>query len=57
MEKELTINGKTFLEFCEELRGKKILNKYGKEIFKFQLFWNGLTTEQVKEKFNLVNRK
>jgi hypothetical protein len=57
MEQTKTINGLTFLQFIEELKGKIILNHYGKEVFKYELFWRRLTPSQVKEKFNLVNRK
>jgi hypothetical protein len=57
MEQTKKINNLTFLEFIDELKGKRILNQYGKEIPKYILFWKGLTPSQVKEKFNLVNRK
>ena len=57
MEKELKINGKTFLQFCLALRGKTILNKYNKEVPKYILFWCGLTPEQVVENYNLISRK
>ena len=57
MDQTKTINGLTFLQFIEELKGKIILNHYGKEVFKYELFWKRLTPNQVKEKFNLVNRK
>jgi hypothetical protein len=57
MEQTKTINGLTFLDFMHEFRGKRILNQYGKEIPKYILFWRRLTPSQVKEKFNLVNRK
>ena len=57
MEQTKTINGFTFLQFMDEFKGKIILNQYGKEIPKYILFWKRLTPSQVKEKFNLVNRK
>ena len=57
MEQTKTINGLTFLQFIEEFKGKIILNHYGKEIPKYILFWKRLTPSQVKEKYNLVNRK
>jgi hypothetical protein len=57
MEQTKRINNLTFLEFMDEFKGKIILNHYGKEIPKYILFWKGLTPNQVKEKFNLVNRK
>jgi hypothetical protein len=57
MEQTKRINNLTFLEFMDEFKGKIILNQYGKEVFKYELFWKRLTPNQVKEKFNLVNRK
>jgi hypothetical protein len=57
MEQTKKINNLTFLEFIDEFRGKRILNQYGKEIPKYILFWKRLTPSQVKEKYNLVNRK
>jgi hypothetical protein len=57
MQEPKTINGITFLDFMQEFRGKRIINQYGKEIPKYILFWKRLTPSQVKEKFNLVNRK
>ena len=57
MEQTKTINGLTFLQFIEELKGKRILNQYGKEIPKYILFWKRLTPNQVKENYNLISRK
>ena len=47
----------TFLEFCNELRGYRIFNKKGFEIYKFTLYWNGLKSSQVREKFILRRRR
>jgi hypothetical protein len=57
MQEPKTINGLNFLQFIDEFKGKRILNQYGKEVFKYELFWKRLTPSKVKEKFNLVNRK
>ena len=46
----------TFYEFCNELRGYRIFNKKGFEIYKFTLYWNGLNASQVREKFILRRR-
>jgi hypothetical protein len=57
MEQTKKINNLTFLEFIDELKGKRILNQYDKEIPKYILFWRKLTPEQIKERFNLINRE
>jgi hypothetical protein len=57
MEQTKTINGLTFLQFIDELKGKRILNHYGKEVPKFLLFWSGKSTQIIKENYNLIDRK
>jgi hypothetical protein len=57
MEQTKRINNLTFLEFMDEFKGKIILNQYGKEVFKYELFYSKISIHEIKEKFNLVNRK
>ena len=51
------INGLTFLDFIKEFQGKRIFNHYGKEVPKFYLFWSGKKVHQIKDTYNLIDRK
>lgn len=53
----IRVNGLTFLEFMNFFRGKKIINKRGFEVPKYELFWQGAHPEKVKEKFEIVDRE
>ena len=45
----------TFIEFCRELDGFKYFNKKtNQQVYKYQMYWNGFTPEQCKEKFNKI---
>jgi len=45
----------TFFEFCRHLQGFNYFNKKsGSQIFRWQLYGTGLTTEEIKEKYNVV---
>lgn len=47
----------SFLEYTNELKGfNYFCKKTGNQIFKWQLFINGLTPHQVRSKYNLVSR-
>lgn len=51
----ITVNGLSFLEFTKKYSGKKFLNKNGKEVFKYQIFWNGLSENQIKMKYVIID--
>lgn len=55
-EQTQTINGITFFIFCQHLRGYSVLNKKGKEIPKFLLFWNRVSIDEVFERYKVVSR-
>jgi hypothetical protein len=57
MEQTKTINRLTFLQFTNELKGKYIVDKNGFEVPKFLVYWSGLSYSQIKERFNLIDRK
>jgi hypothetical protein len=46
----------TFCEFCNELRGYRIINKKGFEVPKYIAYWKGLNAIQIKERFTLQKR-
>lgn len=56
MEKETTVNGITFFTFCQHLRGYSVLNKKGKEVPKFLLFWNRVSIDDVFIKYKIIAR-
>ena len=60
MKKEITnegiirVNDLSFLDFCRELRGYNIFDrKTGRKIYKYTLFWNGISPTHVCTKFEL----
>ena len=53
----ISINGLTFLQFSNELKGKIIINKRGYKVPKYLLFWRGLSPIQIYEHFVLINRE
>ena len=53
----IRVNDLTFLQFMNEFKGKRILNKRNVEVPKFILFWAGASPIKIKETFTLVNRK
>jgi hypothetical protein len=57
MEQTKTINGLTFLQFTNEFKCKYIVDKNGFEVPKFLVYWSGLSYSQIKERFNLIDRK
>jgi|LakMenEpi03Aug12_release.lakeMendotaPanAssembly.Ray.scaffolds.fasta_scaffold3160771_1 hypothetical protein len=50
-----TVNGISFLEFTRKYSGKKFINKNGMQVFKYQIFWNGLTENQIKMKYVITD--
>jgi hypothetical protein len=48
-----------YMEFSCSMRGLKAVDRKGREIPKFMLFWhhNFRESEQVKTKFNLIERQ
>lgn len=61
MAKDLIINGRTFVEFCFVLRGKRIFSRENNEIFKFELFQNGINPNKLlaleSKNYIIKNRK
>jgi hypothetical protein len=51
----ITVNGLSFLEFTIKYRGKKFINKNGLQVFKYQIFWTGLTENQIKMKYVITD--
>lgn len=51
-----TVNGITFFTFCTHLRGYSVLNKKGREIPKFLLYWNRVSIDEVFIKYKVVSR-
>jgi hypothetical protein len=49
-----TVNGVTFYQFMSELRFTKVINKNGKEIPKYILFWTGETYESIITKYKCI---
>ena len=46
-----------FIEFCSELFGFNFFcKKSGNQIFKYEMFWSGLSPMQCFTKFNTKNR-
>jgi hypothetical protein len=47
-EKYITINGMTFLQFCNEVNGFDFVRRTtGTQVFRWQLFWNGIKPEAL----------
>ena len=56
-EETTTINGLTFLQFCNMLSGLFVINKKTKEeVFRFQLYHAGFSIAYIKDNFNLEPR-
>lgn len=54
----IRINELTFHEFSRGLAGFDIANKHnGFKVPRFILFWKGLSVAEVKNRYNLVQRK
>lgn len=53
----IRINGITFLEFMDKFRGKRIIDKYDKEVPKFVLFWSRKSITHILENYNLIDRE
>lgn len=54
-ENAITINELTFLQFCSNLRGYDVVNRQDNTIvYRFILFWGGLTIREIKTKYSLV---
>ena len=54
----ILINGISFLYFNTLLWGFNVVNEETKQtIPRFELFWKGLTIDQIKSKYKLVERK
>lgn len=48
----------TFLEFCSNLYGYRFFSKKtGKEIPKYNIYWNGISSRKAIEIYNLKPRK
>ena len=43
----MEIHGRTFLEFCKEIRGFKVFNRNGIEIYKWELFYQGINPKKI----------
>jgi hypothetical protein len=44
---------KSFLEFCNELKGYSFHSKRtGYQVYKFEMYWHGLTPKQCFERYN-----
>ena len=55
----MKINGITFLEFCSELKGYRVLGTDGIEIAKYELFHKGINPRKImtmKNKFIIVKK-
>jgi hypothetical protein len=45
---------KNFIEFCNEVNGYTFYSKKsGNQIFRFEMFWSGLTPSQCFKMFNV----
>jgi len=56
----MRINGRTFHEFCYELRGYRVFGADRNEIAKYQLFHKGINPRKImtmKNKFIIVKKK
>ena len=51
----ITVNGLSFLEFTKKYSGKKFLNNKGMQVFKYQIFWNGLSENKIKMKYEIID--
>ena len=40
-----------YIEFCNELSGYTFHNKQGKQVYRFEMFWSGLTPSQCFSRF------
>jgi len=45
---------KNFIEFCNYYRGIDFYTKSGRQVFKFEVFWSGMTPPQIDKQ--LVQR-
>ena len=53
----MEIHGRTFLEFCKEIRGFKVFNRNGIEIYKWELFYQGINPKKILTNQNCKRKK
>jgi hypothetical protein len=51
----ITINGISFLDFVKKYSRKKFINSNGNHIHKYQVFWLGLTDDQLRKSYDIID--
>lgn len=43
----MIIHGQTFHQFCSRIRGYRVYNKNGFEVYKYQIFFKGIRIDKL----------
>jgi hypothetical protein len=54
-EGSITVNGQSFLAFAAKFRGKKFINGNGFHVYKYEVFWRGLSESKIKKEYIIVD--